>query len=68
MLEDVLVRCSGDMRTVRDEGGGVISAMVTVRDERCVYAWISGSVPGKNSSGAFFPPVLGCGETILVEP
>lgn len=42
-----------EMRTVRDDAGRVISSMVLVQDAETVYAWLSGSIPGENSSGAF---------------
>jgi len=44
---------AADMRTVRDSSGDVISSMVLVSDARTVYAWISGSLPDRNSTGAF---------------
>jgi len=42
-----------EIRTVLDNTGEVISAMALVSDEKTAYAWISGSIPGRNSSGAF---------------
>lgn len=50
---EVLKDGLGEMRSVRNEIGEVISVMVLVRDSRTVYAWISGSLPGENNSGAF---------------
>jgi len=44
---------AADMRTVRDSSGTVISSMVLVSDEHSVYAWISGSLPDRNPTGAF---------------
>ncbi len=52
-LKNVLDSGIAEMRTVSDSDGDVLSAMVLVSDERTVYAWISGSVPEKNSTGAF---------------
>ena len=42
-----------EMRSVRDETGEIISVIVLVSGSGTVYAWISGSVPDKNSTGAF---------------
>jgi hypothetical protein len=53
MAEDIVGSGLGEMRTVSDEHGEIVSAMILVRDNHTVYAWISGSVPGENSSGAF---------------
>ncbi len=53
ILGRLLEAGAADMRTVRDRSGEVISALVLVSDARTVYAWISGSLPGRNSTGAF---------------
>jgi len=53
MTDEILGSGLGNMVTVRDASGEVISAMILVSDEHCVYAWLSGSIPGENSSGAF---------------
>ncbi len=53
MAEDIVGSGLGVMRTVSDEHGDIVSAMILVHDNDTVYAWISGSVPGENSSGAF---------------
>ena len=42
-----------EMRTVLNDAGEVISAMILVYDDRTVYSWISGSLPEENASGAF---------------
>jgi hypothetical protein len=53
MLQRIINTNLAEMRTVRDKYGQIISAMVLVYDAQCVYAWISGSIPGENASGAF---------------
>ncbi len=53
MTERVLAEGLGEMRSAVDEDGNVLSTMILVRDERTVYAWLSGSLPGENASGAF---------------
>jgi len=52
-VDNVMKLDKAEMRTVRNEHGDIVSSMILVRDERTVYAWLSGSVPGENSSGAF---------------
>jgi len=49
----VLQEDFAEMRTVLNDDGEVISAMILVFDDRSVYSWISGSLPGENASGAF---------------
>ena len=53
MVDNILRTDIAEMQTVRDGGGNVISSMITVSDSSCVYAWVSGSIPEKNASGAF---------------
>jgi len=53
LLDKVIDTDIAEMRTVRNKDGYVISAMVLVFDGRSVYAWISGSIPEENASGAF---------------
>lgn len=55
MAGHVLKTGLGEMRTVTDSRGTILSAMILVPDaiSNRVYAWISGSIPGENSSGAF---------------
>ena len=53
MTDAVLRAGLGEMRSVRNERGEIVSVMVLVHDDRRVYAWISGSLPGENNSGAF---------------
>ncbi|HUT64214.1 MAG TPA: hypothetical protein VMZ04_09690 [Anaerolineae bacterium] len=53
MLNKVINSNMAEMRTVYNKHGNVILAGVLVYDARSVYAWISGSIPGENTSGAF---------------
>ncbi|MBN1291477.1 MAG: GNAT family N-acetyltransferase [Candidatus Latescibacteria bacterium] len=53
MVSDILNSGLGEMRTVLNKAGDVVSSMVVVSDETNAYAWISGSIPESNSSGAF---------------
>lgn len=59
-VDEIIQSDMAEMRTVRDGDGNVISAMILVypessseSDEGCVYSWISGSIPGENTAGAF---------------
>ena len=52
-LRDVLDSGMVEIRTARDKSGKVISSMALVYGDRTVYSWISGSIPDKNSTGAF---------------
>ena len=53
MTGDILKSGIGEMRTVLNKAGDVISSMITVSENTTAYAWISGSIPESNSSGAF---------------
>jgi len=53
LLGEVMKSGLAEMRTVRNSSGEVISAMVLIADAGRVYSWISGSIPGSNSTGAF---------------
>jgi len=53
LVDEIMGTGRAEMRTVRDADGTVISSMVLVWDEKCVYSWISGSIPDRNASGAF---------------
>lgn len=53
LLGEIMKSGLAEMRTVRNSSGEVISAMVLIADTGRVYSWISGSIPGSNSSGAF---------------
>jgi hypothetical protein len=44
--------CGGDLRIVRDPDGTAVCAGLFVRDGHAVYAWVSGALPSRNSSGA----------------
>jgi len=52
MVKDVLDAGAGELRVVKDADGAPLCAGVFVRDARMVYAWVSGAIPSKNSSGA----------------
>ena len=52
-LEKALDSGIAEIRTVVDKSGDILSSMALVSDEKTVYAWISGSLPEKNSAGAF---------------
>lgn len=51
-LKSALESGLAEMRTVRGRDGKVLSAMVFVYGDSMVFAWLSGSIPGKNSTGA----------------
>lgn len=53
MTERILKDGLAEMRSVKNASGETVSAMILVRDSNTVYAWLSGSLPGENSSGAF---------------
>ena len=53
LLDDILRTDLAEMRTVCDSKGRIISAMVLVNEARCVYSWLSASIPGENATGAF---------------
>jgi len=53
MLDELLKTKLVEMRTVLDQDNHIISVIVFVKDHKYVFAWISGSLPEKNSSGAF---------------
>lgn len=52
MVAEVLEAGLGEMRVVKDADGAPLCAGVFVRDTRTVYAWVSGAIPARNSSGA----------------
>ena len=53
MLDELLKTKLVEIITVLDKNNHIISAIAFVKDKKYVFAWISGSLPEKNSSGAF---------------
>ncbi len=52
MARAVMGSGAGDLRVVRDGDGNAVCAGMFVRDGHAVYAWVSGALPSRNSSGA----------------
>jgi hypothetical protein len=52
LVERLIRGGAAEMRSVRDERGEPVAAMVFTFDRRSVYALVSGTIPSKNPSGA----------------
>ncbi len=52
MAPAAIASCGGDLRIVRDADGTALCAGLFVSDVHAVYAWVSGALPSRNSSGA----------------
>ncbi len=52
MAQRIMDTGLGDLRVVRDKTGDAICTGIFVRDRHALYAWVSGALPARNSSGA----------------
>ena len=52
LLNNALQSGLAEIRTVHDANGEIVSVLVVVSGDEKAYAWISGSIPDRNSTGA----------------